>query len=112
MPKIQPTPQAKELCKRLNENGIDAKLEYWDGHKHVDIAILDSKLYIEIDGVQHYIDPKKIEADILRDQYSELNGFATVRFPRLLFENHLDRIAQAVIQVVEKRKKLKTILGK
>jgi len=111
MPKIQPTPQAEELCRKLNENGVNAKLEHWDRHKHVDIAVLDASLYIEIDEIHHYLSPRQLEKDIERDHYSELDGFATIRIPAFLIDNNLDKIARAIIHVVENRRKFKKLLG-
>jgi hypothetical protein len=45
-----PTKYAIRLSNALKKEGIDHELEHWDGHKHVDIAILWAKVYIEVIG--------------------------------------------------------------
>lgn len=44
---------AIDLYFALKSKKIPVVLEYWDGRKHVDIAI-PGKLYIEVNGVHHY----------------------------------------------------------
>jgi len=58
MYKTEPTENARILNEALNKVGIETKLEHWDGHKHVDIFIPKGKIYIEIDGPQHYTSPR------------------------------------------------------
>jgi len=108
MRKPKPTPQAKDLFERLNENGIDAQLEYWDGYKHVDIGILEARLYIEIDGNQHFINPKQLKTDIARDHFSDREGFGTIRIPRMVYDQMPEQIAQAIIKIAtEERERIK-----
>lgn len=97
------TKQARTLFKALQDKGLNVKSEYWDKHKHVDIAIEPAKLYIEIDGLHHYTDPKQIEADFKRDHYSNNESFDTIRIPNTLIDHHLDEIAEAFTEVILKR---------
>jgi len=98
------TKQAKSLYDALVKNGIDAKSEYWDGHKHVDIAIPSANIIIEVDGLHHFTEPKQIEADFKRSHYSDLkNKFDTIHIPNLVVEKHLDDIVSAIVEIVRKR---------
>lgn len=47
-----PTKQVHELGEALQKRGIAVVLEHSDGHKHVDIAILSAKIFIEVDSNQ------------------------------------------------------------
>lgn len=53
----QPTAREKALHGELIKRGIDATLQYNDGHKMVDIAILPARLFIEVDDLRHFTDP-------------------------------------------------------
>ena len=98
------TAEAKSLYESLRLRGVNAVLEYFDGFKHVDIGIPDAYIYIEIDGENHILDPDQIERDFLRDHYSEKEGIATLHISNESVEKYADRIADAVVVVVEKRK--------
>lgn len=104
MPNITPTKQTLLLIEALKRGGVDVKQEHWDGHKHIDIAILDSKIYIEIDGLHHYTSPEQIKADFKREHYSDENGFDTIHIPNPLIETHLEEISKAIIDIVKERK--------
>lgn len=105
MNKIHPaTPEAKALYKELKSKGIRCSLEYWDGHKHIDICIPDAKIFIEIEGISHYTNAKQIKADFNRDHYSDHDGYDTMRIPNELLINNLDKIANAISTVVKSRK--------
>ena len=99
--------QAKELFDELIKEGIFAELEYWDGHKHVDIRIPDACLYIEVDGMHHFTQPKQIASDFMRDHYSDEDGYSTLRIPNQVVEEHMDQVTKAVSEIVLKRKKAK-----
>ncbi|MFA6446274.1 MAG: DUF559 domain-containing protein [Candidatus Paceibacterota bacterium] len=96
------TLQESKLYEALKDRGISSRLIYPDGHKTIDIALPNSKLYIEIDGIQHYDDPDQIISDIERAVYSEKDGFHTIRFTNQLIDTHLDQIADAIVKVVKK----------
>lgn len=97
------TPQAKALHEALAKLGVTSILEYSDGHKHVDIGIPDAKLYIEVDGLKHFIDPKQIIADFKRAHYSNQDNFVTFYVTNQLIDKFLDEIADAVAEVVKER---------
>jgi hypothetical protein len=79
------TPWAKNLYLALKSCRIPVVLEYFDGHKLVDIA-LPGKLYIEINGPDHY---NSIQAmtDLTRSVYSLQENIPTISIPNYLLEN-------------------------
>lgn len=97
------TPEAKQLFDKLIELGIFAELEYWDGHKHVDIHIPLAKLYIEVDGTQHFTNANQIASDFLRDHYSDDAGYSTFRIPNAIVREKLDMVVQAIVKIVTER---------
>ncbi len=96
MPNITSTPQTLKLAEELNKRGIKTILEYWDGHKHIDIFLPDVPLNIEINGLQHYTNPTQIIADFNRVHYSDQNKLHTLSLTNQLIETHLMEIATAV----------------
>jgi DNA-directed RNA polymerase subunit RPC12/RpoP len=97
------TPEAKNLFDRLIDNGLFAELEYWDGHKHVDIHIPSAKLYIEVDGAQHFTNPDQIASDFLRDHYSDDAGYSTFRIPNAIIKEKIDTIVKAILKIITER---------
>lgn len=99
------TPQTRELYEALVTKGVFARLEYTDGHKHVDIAILNARMFIEVDGLHHFIDSHQIIRDFKRDHFSDGDDFATLRIPNIVLEHHLQEVVDAIVEVVNIRKK-------
>lgn len=100
MYKVKSTEDALLLNNALNAVGIETTLEHWDGHKHIDICIPKGKIYIEIDGPQHYTSPRQIVADFHRDHYSEEDGFHTMRIPNEIVQKHAIKIARAIKKIL------------
>jgi very-short-patch-repair endonuclease len=98
-----PTKHVLALSDALQKRGVVVELEHWDGHKHVDMYFPDAKIYIEIDGLQHYTDPKQFSADLMRDHYSGSESYFTKHISNQLVETHLDQIADSIAQVVKER---------
>lgn len=94
------SPEAKTLFDALIQTGIFAELEYWDGHKHIDIFIPSAKLYIEVDGLPHLLNPKQIASDFLRDHYSDDDGFNTLRIPNIVVKEKLNGVVKAILKIV------------
>lgn len=46
---------------------------------HIDFAIIDKKIAIEVDGDQHYLDMKIVESDIRKDKYLTDNNWDIIR---------------------------------
>lgn len=97
------TPQAKMLHDALIALGVDAKLEYNDGHKTVDIAVLPAKLYIEVDGGHHFTNPDQIERDFKRFHFSDGDDFNTFYVTNHIVELHCEKVAKALAEVVRRR---------
>ncbi len=97
------TKQVLLLFNAITKSGIQVTPEYWDGHKHIDIAVLQAKLYIEVDGLQHITDPKQILADFDREHYSDEEGYRTIHISNLAIEQHLNEVLQAITKVIDLR---------
>lgn len=99
------TKQAKLLLDALIARSVPAVGEHSDGHKHVDVAIIPAKIYIEVDGLHHVTDPDQIERDFKRDHFSDGDDFHTIHVLNIALEHHLDRIADAIAEVARRRMK-------
>lgn len=53
--------------------------EYPVGLYHLDFAIVDRKIDIEVDGEQHYSDPRIVESDKRRNAVLEEQGWTVIR---------------------------------
>lgn len=103
MEKRIPTKYAQLLFDELEKKGIKPQLEYFDGHKTIDIAILDAKIFIEIDGLHHYTRPEQIKADFRRNHFSDGDDIDTIRIPNELIKNHLKEISEGIAEVIRER---------
>jgi len=92
---VQPTEHALVLNNALNTVGIETKLEYFDGNKHIDIYIPKGKIYIEVDGANHYTNHIQMIADFQRDKYSTEDGFHTIHISNEVIEKNALKIARA-----------------
>ena len=98
------TPQAVKLSKALKNLHIEHILEYFDGFKHIDLAILNAKVYIELDGSQHAFTPQQVCIDDDRDQFSVRDGFVTKRYPNSYIDSDVDKVALGIALLVNKRR--------
>lgn len=57
----------------------DVTVEHRVGRYSLDFANVGEKLYLEIDGEQHYSDPRIVEHDIRRTESLELLGWRGIR---------------------------------
>jgi very-short-patch-repair endonuclease len=81
------TPEAKKLGLALRKRGVPVELEKWDGFKHIDIAVVEAKVNIEVDGGHHNYSNKQALADLKRTFYSFCKGYLTLRIPNSLVKN-------------------------
>ncbi|TGK71451.1 DUF559 domain-containing protein [Leptospira wolffii] len=96
--KPESTPAAKSLYKALLSRGVPAKLELFDGFKHIDIAIPKAKVNIEVDGGHHNFDKRQALADLKRTYYSFKKGYLTLRIPNsLITKENLDETADFIV---------------
>lgn len=82
--KKRSTEFAIKLQQSLVKMGFDARLEQYDKHKHIDIAIPSHKLNIEIDGPQHNLNKEQALADLKRTYHSWKQNYFTLRIPNVL----------------------------
>lgn len=101
--KHQGTKTQKKLFFALKEKGIDCEYEYWDGHKHIDIAIHNAKLLIEVDGKHHYLDPEQFSADLKRTKYSSKEGYITRHFSNREINENVDEIVEVIAEAVNEK---------
>jgi len=99
------TKQEKKLFNALRRRGVYCELEYNDGKKTVDIAINDSKIDVEVDGLYHYLRPKQIVSDIKRSRWSTKNGYSTIHIFNSIIDEHLEELADAICKVARANKK-------
>jgi very-short-patch-repair endonuclease len=97
--KHQGTKYHRDLFFALRKRGIPCEFEAYDGQKHVDIAIHDIKLYIEVDGEQHSIDSNQFLADLKRDKFSKEGSYQTRRFNNKIIDDYLEVIADNLLEV-------------
>lgn len=100
MVKGEATPEAKLLYNALKREKVPAYLEKWDGYKHIDIAIPEAMINIEIDGCHHNLHSNQALADLKRTYHSFKKGYFTLRIPNSLIRNHLDEVVDLVIEIL------------
>ena len=61
------------------ENIVGFERDYYVDGYYLDYAFLDKKIDFEVDGSQHYVDPKIVEHDKVRTQRLESLGWKTFR---------------------------------
>ncbi len=83
--KANSTPEAQKLFNILIKMGFKAQLEKWDGYKHIDIAIPDKRVNIEVDGKYHQ-SKKQALADLKRTYHSFKKEYVTLRIPNQLVQ--------------------------
>lgn len=66
-----------DLFAKENISGFERDY-YVDGY-YLDYAFIDKKVDFEVDGSQHYVDPKIVEHDKVRTQHLESLGWKTFR---------------------------------
>jgi very-short-patch-repair endonuclease len=107
----KPSERAIKLCSalksRLNKHGVECVLEHpTDGHKHVDIRLIEAKIDIEVDGDEHFIDPERFASDVKRRYWSSQEGYVTLHIPNHIIDQKLNDTVEALFQVSLTRKYL------
>lgn len=100
-----PTAEAQALKKALEDRGVKVYVELDDGFKHVDLALPQARVNVEVDGIQHLTNPKQIVADLARGYYSHKNGYDTMHIPNEMLKGHLDEIADALAEASNVRER-------
>lgn len=94
------TPESLVLYFALRLRGVPAELEKFDGFKTIDIAVVEAKVNIEVDGGQHSFNPKQALSDLRRTYYSFKKGYLTLRIPNSLVKHHLEETAELITEVL------------
>ena len=86
------------LYAALVYKGIPAELQYSDGFKTVDIAIVPARLHIEVDGDQHGRADQAL-IDLLRTMFSLGDDVVTLRIPNSLVLEKLEETVSILTRV-------------
>jgi very-short-patch-repair endonuclease len=76
--------------------GVPAELEKFDGYKTIDIAVVEAKVNIEVDGMQHKYNSRQALADLKRTYYSFKKGYITLRIPNTLINWNVNETAKYI----------------
>jgi hypothetical protein len=103
------TPEAIAIYFALKRRGVPAELEKNDRFKTIDIAVIDAKVNIEVDGAHHNFKATQALADLDRTLYSFKKGYLTLRIPNSLAKYHLEKAADKITEflVVNRERKNK-----
>jgi very-short-patch-repair endonuclease len=98
----QTTHEAIRLYFALKVRGVPAEMEKFDGFKHIDIAIPEAKINIEVDGGHHNYNDMQALADLKRTFFSFLKGYYTIRIPNSLVYNEsvLNETADFIVKIL------------
>lgn len=99
------SPHALKLYESLRKRGVFCELETSNSAKHIDIAVRDARLYIGIDGEHHNLDPDQLVIDLMNDEESYKEGYATKRYSLKEIDESLEGIADTLTEVVKQRTK-------
>jgi hypothetical protein len=92
------TKETINLYFSLRERGVPAELEKFDGYKTVDIAVVEARVNIEVDGEQHFNNADQAFDDLQRTFFSFKKGFLTLRIPNVLVKQNLKQTADYVTE--------------
>lgn len=92
------SPVEKKLNAALRKEKIPALSQYDDGHKTVDFAFKEIKLFLEIDGPYHEKLDQQLR-DSMRDLYSRKAGFETIRISNSYVSRNIGDIVKRIKQL-------------
>lgn len=103
--KNAPTKEAYKLGMALKARGCPVEFEKWDGYKHIDIAIVEARVNIEVDGAHHNFDKKQALADLKRTYYSFKKNYLTLRIPNSLVKDQktIEETAEYIVDFLNSR---------
>jgi very-short-patch-repair endonuclease len=102
--KREQTKHEKALREALERRGVKVFPQFNDSYKHIDLYLPEAKVNIEVDGIQHLISARHIISDFARTYYADKAGYNTIHIQNETLDNHLDKIADAIAEVVAIRK--------
>lgn len=108
---ITTSSEAIQLYLSLKLRGVPAELEKFDGYNFVDIAVVDARVNIEVEGPHHNHKCEQALSDLKQTLYSFQKGYLTLRIPNTLINKNLEETADAITHFLElsKLKILKAI---
>jgi len=92
---------AIQLYYGLKAEGESPMLEWWDGHKYVDLSFSRVKLNIEIDDRYEKLTDEKVLEYLQKSMESFDNGFTTIKVPHALIKYHLKETIQNILGIME-----------
>jgi hypothetical protein len=98
------TIDATRLYLSLKKRSVPAELEKFNGYKTIDIAIVDAKVNIEVEGPHHHPKYKQALTDLKQTLYSFQDGFLTLRIPDVLIKKNLEETANCVTELIMNNK--------
>lgn len=100
--KLHATPlEAVQLYYGLKEAGAAPMLEWWDGHRSVDIALSRVRLNLEIDTEYQMFTCDQVLNILEERMYSFKESFTTIRIPHMLIRQCLPDTIDAVLGIME-----------
>ena len=93
--------EAVQLFYALKEAGANPMLEWWDGHKSIDIAISRVKLNIEVDTDYQMITHEQAINDLEEAMHSFKNGFTTIRIPHVVIKYYLKDTVTNILGIIQ-----------
>jgi len=100
----QGTENHRNLFFALKKRGVPVEFEAYDGYKHVDIAIHELKLYIEVEGTLNAIDPGQFFDQLRNDNFTSQGNYQTKRLNNDFISGNLDQLADTIKEVYLKSK--------
>ncbi|MDR0604855.1 MAG: hypothetical protein LBG80_11185 [Bacteroidales bacterium] len=108
-PKKEITFEQQKLYLALKALNWEMELEYKDGHKTVDIAILSANLFIEVNGSHHANDPNQLRSDLWRIHSSLKDDFLTLPiFNKALNGSEFHQTVSIINDIAKERKQAMT----
>ena len=92
----------------LKSRGVPAELEKFDGYKTIDIAVVDAKVNIEVDGPDRNYKYEQALSDLQRSLHAFRKGYLTLRIPNALVNENLEETANSITNFL-KLSKLKIL---
>lgn len=104
MPHNHRTKHEELLVEALEKRGVKVLPQFNDSYKHIDLYLPEAGINIEVDGIQHLINAQNILSDFGRTYYADKAGYNTIHIQNEVLEKYLEKIADAITEVVAIRK--------
>lgn len=97
--------EAIQLFYALKAAGARPMLEWWDGHKSVDIAFSRVKLNIEVDVDEELVTHDQALRELNEAMLSFKKGFTTIRIPKVAIYYALEETVENILGIIDGLKK-------